>query len=56
MIVRRGVALWAYSWFAILTNAAPPAVFKDSTGNVYVHTGVTAGSRVNVDLVGAPDS
>lgn len=37
------------------SNAAPPpAVFKDSAGNVYVHTGVTTGARVDVDLVGAP--
>lgn len=32
--------------------AVPPAVFKDASGNVYVHAGVTSGSRVEVDLVG----
>ena len=42
------IALWA-----IPANAVtPPAVFKDAAGNVYIHTGVTAGSKVEVSLVG----
>ena len=32
----------------------PPAVFKDSYGNIYVHSGVTAGSRLKVQLIGQP--
>lgn len=40
--------------FQPVSAAPPPAVFKDAAGNVYVHAGVTAGSRVDVDLVGAP--
>jgi len=32
----------------------PPAVFKDSYGNVYVHSGVIAGSRLKVGLIGQP--
>ena len=35
-------------------GAPPPTVFKDAKGNVYVHAGVTAGSRLNVDLLSAP--
>lgn len=58
MITRRGVAVLALGAIALYTtpiNAAPPpAVFKDALGNVYIHAGVTAGSRVDVDLVGAP--
>lgn len=57
-ITTRGVALLsvaAIAFYAVPVNSAPPpAVFKDSGGNVYVHTGVTAGSRLDVDLVGAP--
>jgi hypothetical protein len=57
-VTRKGVALLglaAIALYAAPINAAPPpAVFKDAAGNVYVHTGVTAGARVNVDLVGAP--
>lgn len=58
MFMRSCVALLglaAIAFYAAPVDAAPPpAVFKDSTGNVYIHTGVTAGSRVSVDLVGAP--
>jgi len=36
MIVRRGVALWGYSWTLYNSDCCPPQpVFKDSTGNVY---------------------
>jgi hypothetical protein len=58
VVTKRGLALLglaAIALYAAPINAAPPpAVFKDDAGNVYVHTGVTAGSRVDVDLVGAP--
>lgn len=58
MVMRSCVALLglaAIAFYAAPVDAAPPpAVFKDSTGNVYVHSGVTAGSRIDVDLVGAP--
>ncbi len=30
----------------------PPAVFKDSAGNVYIHSGVRAGDRLKVELPG----
>jgi hypothetical protein len=57
-VTRRRVAflsLGALAFYAAPINAAPPpAVFKDEAGNVYVHTGVTAGARVDVDLVGTP--
>lgn len=57
-ITTRGVAVLsvaAIALYAVPVNSAPPpAVFKDSGGNVYVHTGVTAGSRLDVDFVGAP--
>jgi hypothetical protein len=33
---------------------APPAVFKDSAGNIYIHSGVNPGDRVKVTLVGQP--
>lgn len=42
--------LWAIPAHAVV----PPAVFKDADGNVYVHSGVTAGARVEVSLVGVP--
>ena len=32
----------------------PPAVFKDSAGNIYIHSGVTAGQKLAVTLVGQP--
>jgi len=32
----------------------PPAVFKDSVGNVYVHSGVKAGARLAVEFIGQP--
>lgn len=57
-VMKRGVAflgLVAIALTATPVNAVPPpAVFKDEAGNVYVHSGVTAGARVNVALVGAP--
>lgn len=57
-VMKRGVAVLGLAAIAItatpINAAPPPAVFKDEAGNVYVHTGVTAGSRVDVDLVGAP--
>lgn len=32
--------------------AAPPAVFKDSAGTVYVHSGVSAGQKLKVEYIG----
>ncbi len=32
----------------------PPAVFKDSVGNVYVHSGFKAGARLAVEFIGQP--
>lgn len=56
--IRRALSLLSLGVIALSqspANAAPPpAVFKDSAGNVYIHTGVIAGARVDVDLVGAP--
>jgi hypothetical protein len=56
MIFKRVLSLLSLSAIAlpsITANAAtPPGVFKDSSGNVYVHTGVTSGSKVEVALVG----
>ncbi len=34
--------------------AAPPAVFKDSAGNVVIHSGVTPGQKLLVKLTGTP--
>lgn len=47
------LGLSAFTLSSIAANAAiPPSVFKDASGNVYVHTGVTAGAKVEVALVG----
>ena len=32
----------------------PPAVFKDSAGDIYIHSGVNPGDHVKVTLVGQP--
>lgn len=51
------LGLSAIALSAVPVSAAPPpAVFKDSAGNVYIHsgTGITSGARVKVDLVGSP--
>lgn len=56
--VRRALSLLslgAIALSAIPANAATPGpVFKDAAGNVYVHSGVVSGARVEVDLVGVP--
>lgn len=56
--VRRALTLLSLSAItlsAIPANAVvPPSVFKDSVGNVYVHNGVAAGSRLKVELIGQP--
>ncbi len=40
---------------SLLASATPPpAVFKDNAGNVYIHSGVNAGDRLKVELIGQP--
>lgn len=56
MVFRKALSLLGLGVIAlsaIPANAAtPPAVFKDSSGNVYIHSGVTSGSKVEVAFVG----
>lgn len=67
IVVKKALSLfglWALalsgSFFPIvLTNlpgdaTPPPAVFKDSAGNIYVHSGVNPGEHLKVALVGQP--
>lgn len=53
-LVRGVLGLVAFAFSLPVDAAPPPAVFKDAAGNVYIHSGVTAGAKVNVALVGAP--
>jgi len=50
-----GGALFLIALTNLPANASPPPpVFKDSYGNIYIHSGVTAGSRLKVQLIGQP--
>jgi len=56
--VKRALSLLSLGAIALTSlpcdATPPPAVFKDSAGNIYVHSGVTAGDHIPVKLTGQP--